>query len=357
MTRSVSNDAARIVILLTVTGLATPAVGQPLFTKDLCAVGQGNVGTNWVSLPMHTNMMTAEDLCAAIPLAITVAQGVNDTPNPSRRWVYDCATGICTSPTEPIPEPGCAASTCFCLERGEGVEVRPSAATTWDIERCDTFETITLPPGYRAYLLSIPYDTFLVTANDLAAHIDLPRTGGALVPKGTVTRVDCATGTVAVCTAGTTSCDTMLLASGEAYRVIYPSPSGGVAFVNPVDCSPDLSADPASCPIGDLAFVDQVAFGWTAPPGCPLRLLYDTIRGDLGCLRKSCVQGLPLLAPPCAGCLLLEDDDIDTAAGDTDLPAVGSGFWYHSRVEGGTWNATGPMLCSDLDQVLGIGCP
>ena len=333
---------------------STDALAQPVATIDLCGDDAGAIGTNWISLPTHSDMTSAEDLCLSIPGALTVAQGAAEGgPFPTLRWSFDCATEACTS-TQPVPEPGCAASTCFCVGPGEGIEVVTAVATPWDVNQCDRFDSITLPAGFRTFLISIPYDTFLVNANDLAEHILLPNTG---LTRGTVTRMNCATGAVTSCQAGTAGCEALLIIPGEAYRVVYPSAPGGITYLNPVSCAV-TAPGVADCPIGDLAFAAADTFSWTAPAGCPFPLLYDSMRGDLACLRGGCRQAIPALSPPCAGCVLLEDDDGDTSAVDAEAPEVGSGWWYHSRVDGGTWRdpGAGPS-CNDRDALLGAGCP
>jgi hypothetical protein len=337
---------------------ASMARAQTIFTRDLCAPGAGNVGHSWVSIPSRTDLLTPEAICLAVPGLVTVAQGVNDgTPENSRLWTYDCATGVCSS-GQPIPEPGCTASTCFCVDPGDGIDVVPAAAATLAINGCDTFTTLTLAPGFKSYLYSIPYDTFLATCADLVSYIGLPSTG---IQRGTVSRLDCATGTFTVATAGTASCANMLLVRGEAYRVSYYAGgvSPGYSFTNAVACTPIAPPAATSCPISDLAFLDANTFAWSAPAGCPLPPAYDAIRGDLDCLRGFCSQAIAPLSYACAGCTLLEDDDmLDTAAGDPAIPAVGSGYWYTARVDGGTWNPGAGMTCTDWDFMLPAGgCP
>jgi len=332
------------------------ALAQPVATLALCGDGDGNIGTNWISLPTHTDMTTAEDLCLSIPGAVTVSQGVADSlPATSLRWVFDCATGACTS-SQTIPEPGCALSDCFCIDPGEGYEVITAADTPWDVNQCDRFDPIALPVGFQNYLVSIPFDTFLVTANDLAEHVYLPNQG---IVRGTVTGINCATGALTTCNAGTAGCDAFLLQPGRAYRVRYTTPTTGISYTNPVSCVPAAPPALADCPIGDLSFTDDDTFTWTAPVACPLPLLYDAIRGDLACLRGSCRQSIPALTPPCAGCLLLEDDDgADTTTVDAESPELGIGWWYHSRVDGGTWrDPVAGASCTDRDIALAAGCP
>ena len=333
------------------------ARAQTLFTRDLCAPGAGNIGHSWVSIPSQTDLLTPEAICQAVPGLVTVAQGINDGAVPSRLWTYDCATGACSS-GQPIPEPGCTASSCFCVDPGDGIDVVPSAAATLPINRCDTFTPITLVAGFRSYLYSIPFDTFLATCADLVAYIGLPSTGAQ---RATITRLDCATGTFSLLTAGTVVCANTALVRGDAYRLSYYAGgvSPGYTFTNAVACTPIAPPAAASCPISDLAFLDASTFAWSAPAGCPLPPAYDAIRGDLDCLRGFCSQAIMPLSYACAGCTLLEDDDmLDTAAGDPAIPAVGSGYWYTARVDGGTWNPGAGMTCSDWDFMLPAGgCP
>ena len=346
---------ALIPIALASTSLAG---AQEIFTRDLCAPGAGNIGHSWVSIPTRTDLLTPEAICLAVPGLVSVAQGANDSPLVSRLWTYDCATGACSS-SQPIPETGCTASTCFCVDPGDGIDVLPAAAATLPINGCDTFTTLTLVPGFKSYLYSIPYDTFLTTCADLVSYIGLPATG---LSRATLARLDCATGTLANFTAGTTGCAAHQLVRGEAYRVSYYAGgvSPGYTFTNAVSCSPLAAPADAACPIGTLTFSDADTFAWGAPANCPLPPVYDAIRGDLDCLRGFCSQAVTPLSYPCAGCTLIENDDaLDTTADDAGLPAIGSGFWYTARVDGGTWNAPGGgMTCTDWDFMLPPGgCP
>jgi hypothetical protein len=339
-------------VLCLVAGLASPVRAQ-LATVNLCADGAGNIGTNWISLPTLSDMMTAEDLCLSIPGATAVSQGVSDSiPATSLRWSYDCATGICTS-SQPIPEPGCPGA-CFCLAPGEGIEATVAADTRWGVNICEVFASITLPPGFQNYLISIPYGTAFATANDLAVPFYLPNTG---ITRGTVSRIDCATGVLSTCNVGTAACDAMTLQPGQAYRIRYPTPTTGLTFLNPIACNLALPAA-ATCPISDLTFGSDTAFSWTAPAGCPLPALYDSIRGDISCLRRACRQSVASVPPACAGCVLLEDDDVDTTTVDAGVPALGQAYWYHARVDGGTWReGVGPASCIDRDALFAGGCP
>ena len=344
-----------VLALIVVAAATSTSLAQPIFTRDLCAPGTGNIGHSWVSIPSRTDLLTPEAICLAVPGLVSVAQGANDSPLASRLWTYDCATGACSS-GQPIPEPGCAASTCFCVDPGDGIDVLPAGAATLPINGCDTFTTLNLVAGFKSYLYSIPYDTFLSTCADLVNYIGLPATG---LNRATISRLDCATGSLTVLTAGTASCANFQLVRGEACRVSYyvGGVSPGYSFTNAVTCSPIDAPAAATCPIGDLGFGDQDSFAWGEPAGCPLPPVYDAIRGDLGCLRGFCTQAITPLSYACAGCTLLEDDDaLDRAADDADIPAVGDGYWYTARVDGATWNEPGSgMHCSDWDFMLPPG--
>lgn len=353
MKRRILGGAAVSLLVLAFSGPFTSTRADLLFTRDLCADGEGRIGTSWVSLPFQSDMMTAEMLCLAIPPAATVSQGFYFETTSSPRYTYDCATGACTSALV-IPEPGCSASACFCIEHGEGVEVIPSVAMTFDINGCDTFQTVSLPAGFFTRLISIPYDTTLLTSTDLGRHIGLPLTGD---PPGMILRIDCATGNGQTAYAGWPF-NSFALTPGEAYVVTNPTSTVGLRYTNPAACSPIAAPAAATCPIGDLVFTSLTTMTWTAPPGCLLPPLYDTIRGDLACLRDFCTQSIAPLFDPCPTCLGLEDDALDTTTVDLTVPVVGTAFWYLARVDGGTWNHTGDMKCTDYDPMLaGSPCP
>jgi hypothetical protein len=112
---------------------------------------------------------------------------------------------------------------------------------------------------------------------------------------------------------------------------------------------------PASeCPIDTLVFSAKHALGWTAPgPACLKPKLYDTAKGDLDCLRRSCRP----LAQTVPTCVPFENDSSDVTATDAAIPAPGDGFWYLVRIQGGTWNSTGLEQCTDYDVTLPLGCP
>src|SRR5262249_35037060 len=146
-------------------------------------------------------------------------------------------------------ESGCSASTCFCVDDGEGFEVKVSQPTSITVDGCESQVPISLPasPGQR-YLFSVPYQTSLVTCADLVAAIGLPSTG-LLSQRGTVTRADCATGAFTTAIAGTSACASLTLVAGEAVGVAWPSSPSSLNFTNPTTavgpcgCDPNFSVD------------------------------------------------------------------------------------------------------------------
>jgi hypothetical protein len=190
------------------------------FDIPLVATGAGQIGANWISLPNATQIKTAEELCDAIgPNATSVAQVF---PDAGRRYTWSCAggAGACTTtnPAGTIPEPGCSASSCFCIDDGEGYEVKVSAATTLHVDGCESPVPIALPAGGRNYLASVPFATALVTWNDLALAAGLQATG---LVRGTVTGLDPAIGVFNTCQAGSPACMALPLVPGRAYRLSY----------------------------------------------------------------------------------------------------------------------------------------
>jgi len=158
------------------------------FVKNLACPG-----TYWISLPDHSaNIRTAEDLCAAIPDAIRVAQRfpLDLASTEARDWTYDCEGRTCTRSalTLSLNEPGCPASACFCVNPGEGFEVTVSAPSSFEIAGCESRDLITLPPGGKNYLVSVPFQTNLVSWNDLAIATGLPTTGSSRAP-GSICRI------------------------------------------------------------------------------------------------------------------------------------------------------------------------
>src|SRR5262245_57804232 len=221
-TRTMSRALAGSAMLLLAAFIGR-AVAAPLpFNENLACAG-----TWWISLPNvnptinGSPVVTAEDLCTLIPNATSVAQafgtasGGGNTLGHER--TYDCAAHTCTAgPLTPNPpEAGCCAS-CFCVNPGEGYIVTTSAPSAFVIGGSETPDLIKIPGGTLGYFISVPFNSCLVTANDLAAALGLPSTG---VLRGTVTARNGCTGAVTECNAGTAACTALSLQAGTGYRV------------------------------------------------------------------------------------------------------------------------------------------
>jgi len=130
---------AGVSLLLWMSGILSPIDAQALFTENLCGPG-----TNWISLPSESDIMTAEQLCQAIgPAATSVAKFY---PDLTGRYTWDCTgtgTDPCTSSTG-IPEASCS-SHCFCVHPGEGFEVATSGPASFQINGCDSYVPIDIP--------------------------------------------------------------------------------------------------------------------------------------------------------------------------------------------------------------------
>jgi hypothetical protein len=303
MTHRVFKRALFVVGVLGLAGvLGGPQAATLPFTISFCGQGTGQIGTNWFSLPSCSPLKTAEDLCAAIPNALTVRQGlpldggsVSDVQ--TRDWTFDCVTRVCTASadTQSPTEPGCSASSCFCVDPGEGFQVVVSAASSLVVQGCEGPVPITLPAGGPRYLISVPYQTSLVTWNDLALAVGLP-TG---LKKGTVTGLNCTTGTFTTVAAGTSAAMTVHLVPGQAYLIAYtdnlghsytnPTP-GPCACVNCDDGNP--CTDDSFDPLNGCVHVPNTA----ACDDGDACTLVDT------CYNGSCLGSNPVVCAPLDQC-------------------------------------------------------
>jgi len=275
MTRLLRLTTGGVLVLLGLLCGATSARAATLpFDLQLVATGTGLVGTNWVSLPTSTPLRTAEDLCAAVgPNATSVAQLF---PDGNRRYTWNCAggAGACTTtnPAGTIPEPGCPVSACFCIDDGEGYEIKVKAATTFHIEGCESRVPIVLPAGTTGgvgmnWLASVPFQTNLTNANELALAVGLPSTGTV---RGTVAVINPTTGAATQCNAGTLACVNLQLVPGRAYQLHYTTTTPA-PYTNPTtstavcdfdgDGVPDASDNCPIVPNPDQSDVDSDGLG------------------------------------------------------------------------------------------------
>jgi hypothetical protein len=106
-----------------------------------------------------------------------------------------------------------------------------------------------------------------------------------------------------------------------------------------------------ACATLDLRFgtapPDKSSISWNPPLNDSCIGVFDLSRGGLSALRSSGGFGD-------ASCL--EDNDTNTEAVDSEIPAQGDGFWYVSRVDDETWNPGSPGVHGHRDDTLTV-CP
>lgn len=232
MRRLVRSSALVYLLALVLAGAGSPSQDATLpFQRNFLCGGTGNpIGAYWLSLPTCSNIHTAEELCLAIPNAISVAQKFPQDANlggdtDTRDWTLNCQTGACMASTHTLSptEPGCL-STCFCVNPGEGFEIKVSAPSSLTVNGCEDPITINLPSGGRGYFISVPYQTNLVRASDLAAAVGLPNFSNVASLNG-------CTGVITIYTVGVGG-NNFTLAPGEAYRIRYGDALGH-SYANP----------------------------------------------------------------------------------------------------------------------------
>ena len=259
------------ILVLTVAiagGAIAPAGATTLpYVVDIPDSGEGNIGTTWISLPTLSPLRTAEALCAAVPNSLTVMQAYpqDDTVGTSpEEYTYDCLAHTCTaSPLSPVgKEPGCTASSCFCIEPGEGVMVRASEPSSLLVTGADTDVSLTFDPTMRGYWISLPYENNFTTINSLAPAYSLPTTG---IQRGIVTWIDPVTGVVTSVNVGTVQGNTAMVVPGRAYRLRWPL-TVPASIVNPTTAAPDFDGDGTLDGSDPCTDVDQDGYG---DPGFP----------------------------------------------------------------------------------------
>lgn len=176
--------------------LVTLVTASTNTSADFCTTcNLSGSGNHWVSLPSTTsNLDKVEDLCSVSPNIISVESGTRTSAAGGRRR-WGCQTGICERtgdpPSSAIPEPGCG-SACFCLDPGDGLIVATSGPVAIPIYHAqDDPVSITLQPGLNAVgitLVSLPYQSSIVTAQDICTRMGLPSLPAANPAK--ITRVE-----------------------------------------------------------------------------------------------------------------------------------------------------------------------
>jgi len=187
-----------------------PAVFGPLLCKPL-PYGGGSM--YWLSLPAQGPIRSGRELYDLLGGASNVMYVRKMFPQSSQR-TYD---GTCTNGE---PSPPCATSTypapCFCINPGEGVEVRLSSTPgVLRILGADSDPTILLTAGATSevYLISLPYAAAIATASDLLADI-----GTAIVSE--VRKRVPATGAIQVYRTSGPGTVNFSVVPGEGYEVV-----------------------------------------------------------------------------------------------------------------------------------------
>ena len=280
---SFTNTAGRSFLLLALSGAAgfgtAGAATLPYVIDMPCEIFHPyeddlsiHIGEYWISLPTGSPLRTAEALCAAIPNARTVRQMFpqdNTTGPTSQDYIYDCQSHGCTAGalSPPAPEPGCATSSCFCIEPGEGVAVRVNAPTSLLVTGNETNVSIAFDPPNRPYLVSVPYESNLITLGDVGAAFGIPTTG---FPRGAVTRLDPCTGSSTTITPGTPGANSALVVPGQAYKIIYQA-TVPASVINPTTADHDYDADGIADDSDPCTDQDHDGFGNAGFPAntCP----------------------------------------------------------------------------------------
>lgn len=181
------------------------------------------VGDNWISLPYYQPYGTINGFCTQTGLSST---GGALVPK-AAVTVVDAALGAATTFTC-----GSAGAAAANLIPGRGYRVRQPTVTG---APTSLIIVGSHNPGLQIHLedagngqigdnwISPPYHTTAVTVNDFCLSSGLSSTGGALVAKATVTRVDAALGQAATLTCGSAGAQAGALVLGEAVRVREPN--------------------------------------------------------------------------------------------------------------------------------------
>jgi len=191
--------------------------------KAITFAGAGQTGDNWTSLPYFNPYTNVAGLCAQLGLSSTggalVPKAVVSTVNPVD------GTGVSAQ----CGSPGAGTTS---LLAGRGYRIRQP-----NVAGAPTSVIIvgSHAPALQIHLedagsgatgdnwISLPYHTTAVTVADLCASSGLSSTGGALVPKATVSRVQASDGSGATAQCGSPGAITTNLVLGEAIRIREPN--------------------------------------------------------------------------------------------------------------------------------------
>lgn len=221
LTLAVAVTAAAILIA---GGAAIASNAGFKMNKAIAFAGAGQVGDNWTSLPYFNPYPTVAALCSQTGLSSTggalVPKAVVSTYNPADGSGISAQCG----------SPGAATTN---IQAGRGYRIRqpgnvpnPPASIIIVGSHSPSLAIHLEDAGSGAVgdnWISLPYHTTAVTFADLCASSGLSSTGGALVPKATVSRVNAADGSGNTQNCGSPGAAGANLVLGESVRIREPN--------------------------------------------------------------------------------------------------------------------------------------
>lgn len=190
--------------------------------KPLALAGGGNIGNNWTSIPYFHPYTNGAALCSQLGL---VSTGVTR----AAMLKIDPVTGAAVSGTC-----GQASANTFTWAQGQGVRIRNAGtgapASAIVVGSHNPAASLTIPDSgagnIGSFWFGVPYHTTAITAADLCTSIGLTSTG---VLRGSVGRLNAATGGFTSASCGQAAAAALTLVLGEAVRL--REPNGPISFV------------------------------------------------------------------------------------------------------------------------------
>lgn len=189
----------------------------------VAAGGAGSIGQNWTAIPFFHPYTNGTVLCAQLGLVSTGAirgQITKIDPNTGATVTASCGT--------------LAQTNAFTWNAGQGVRIRnagiapPTSAII--VGSHNPALSLTIPDSGNgnvgSFWFAVPYHTTAVSAADLCNGIGMT-SAGAL--RGTVGRLNAATGAFTNVSCGNAAASSLILVLGEAVRL--REPNGPMSFV------------------------------------------------------------------------------------------------------------------------------
>lgn len=195
-------------------------------------------GNNWTSIPYFNPYGTVSGFCTQTGLSSTggplVPKATLTSIKPQTGVATSVQCGSSAALTAPFPG--------FCLPApcpaGLGVLIRQPTVAGFPagiiiVGSHDPSLTVTVfggaPSPTGDNWVTVPYHTTAVFMNDFCLSAGLSSTGGPLVPKAQITRVDATTGAPTSANCGSSQAASIPLVLGEAIRV--REPNGPKSFI------------------------------------------------------------------------------------------------------------------------------